>query len=67
MFGNLFFCASGRGGVRLCCYWVFVLRVDAAKMCAVDAMFTSVFLGTVYVFRMLCSKRSGRVSIVAVW
>jgi hypothetical protein len=28
-------------------YWVCALRIDAVKMCVVDAMFTSVFSGTV--------------------
>jgi hypothetical protein len=36
---------------------------DAAKICAVDAMLHSVFLGTVLCFRMLCSRRSDRVYI----
>jgi hypothetical protein len=47
--------------------WVCAIRIDAANMRPVDAMFSSVFLGTVCVFRVLCSKRGGRVFIVAVW
>jgi hypothetical protein len=58
---------SGSGGGRVYCYWVYVLRIDAAKMLPVDAMFTSVFLGTVFVYRTLCRKRSGRVLIVTLW
>jgi hypothetical protein len=46
---------------------VCALKIDAAKMCVVDAMFTSVFLGMICVFRMLYSKCSGHVSIVAIW
>jgi hypothetical protein len=38
---------SGRGGVRVCYCCVCALRIDAEKMCAVDMMFTSGFLGTV--------------------
>jgi hypothetical protein len=54
----------------VCYYWVCALKIDAAKMCAVDAMFISVFLGTGYGFTMLYSKRRGLVfivAIVAVW
>jgi hypothetical protein len=47
-------------------YWVCALRTDAAKMCAVDAMFTSVSLGAVCVFMMLSSKLCGHVFIVAI-
>jgi hypothetical protein len=42
---------NGWKGVRVCYYWVCALRIDAAKMCTVDAMCTSVFPGTFYVFR----------------
>jgi hypothetical protein len=62
------FCVSGRGGVRVCYYWMCALRIDTAKMRPVDAMFIPVFLGKDYIFRMLCTKRSGRVSMLLdVW
>jgi hypothetical protein len=53
--------------LRLVSNWVCALRIDVAKMRPVDAMFSSVFLGTVCVFSVLCSKRSGRGFIVVVW
>jgi hypothetical protein len=44
------------GSVMVCYYLVYALRIDVAKMWAVDVVFTSAFVGMGCVFRMLSSK-----------